>query len=64
MLTQAELTSARDDLRAAESLIARVRGIFLSAGYIHGARLMNAVLGLLADEIAALDKATPSGGQP
>ena len=64
MLTQAEMTSARDDLRSAESLIARVRGLFLSAGYIHGARLMKAAIGLLADEIAALEKALTGGPQP
>jgi hypothetical protein len=63
MLTQAEMIGARDDLRQAENLCAHVRGIYLSAGYIAGARLLNAILGLLADEIAVLDKAI-AGGQP
>jgi hypothetical protein len=41
----------------------RCAGFYLSAGYIAGARLLNAILGLLADEIAALDKAI-AGGKP
>jgi len=57
MLTQQEMISARDDLRQAETLCAGVRGIYLSAGYISGARLLNDILGLIADEIAALNKA-------
>jgi hypothetical protein len=57
MLTQAEMKDARDDLRQAESLIGRTRGVFLSAGYARGARLLKAALGMIADEIAALDKA-------
>ncbi len=63
MLTQVEMISARDDLRQAQNLCAKVRGIYLSAGYIAGARTLNNVLGLLADEIAALDKAI-AGGKP
>jgi hypothetical protein len=63
MLTQAEMIGARDDLRQAEGICVTVRGIYLSAGYIAGARLLNAILGLLADEIAALDKAI-AAGQP
>lgn len=61
MLTQAELTDARDSLRQAEIIIARIRGVFLSAGNIDGARLLNEVVGLLADEIAALDKTIAAG---
>ena len=64
MLTIPELTDARDSLRQAENIAARVRGVFLSAGYIQGARILNAAIGLLADEIAALDKAIAGGGQP
>jgi hypothetical protein len=57
MLTIAEMTDARDQLKQADNLVAAVRGVFLSAGYIQGARILNDVIGLLADEIAALDKA-------
>jgi len=57
MLTQAEMINARDDLRQAESLCAKVRGLYLGAGYVAGARILGTVLALLADEIAALDKA-------
>jgi hypothetical protein len=57
MLTQAEMTTARDDLRQAESLIGCVHGVFRSAGYAQGARFLKAALGMIADEIAALDKA-------
>lgn len=60
MLTKTEMASARDSLRSAESLIAAVRGLYLSAGYVQGARLMNNALALLADEIAALEKALQS----
>ncbi len=63
MLTIAEMTDARDSLRQAEGLAARIRGVFLSAGYIQGARVLNDVIGLLADEVAALDKAI-SGSKP
>ena len=57
MLTIPEMTDARDKLRQAENLVSAVRGMFISAGYAHGARIMNDVLTLLADEIVALDKA-------
>lgn len=57
MLTQTEMTTAKDDLRQAESLIGRVYGVFLSAGHAQGARFLKTTLGLIADEIAALDKA-------
>ncbi len=36
---------ARDKLRQADSLIAAVRGVFITAGYVHGARIMNDVSG-------------------
>ena len=55
MLTIPEM--ARDKLRQADSLIAAVRGVFITAGYVHGARVMNDAINLLADEIAALNKA-------
>ena len=40
MLTQAEMTDARDKLRAASNLIEGVRGVFISAGYIQSARFL------------------------
>ena len=36
----------------------------VSAAYIHGARVLNDVIGLLADEIAVIDKAIGAGPQP
>ena len=63
MLTIPEMTAARDKLRQADNLVAAVRGLYVSAGYAHGARILNDVIGLLADEIAALDKAI-SGVKP
>jgi hypothetical protein len=57
------LTDARDKLRTVVNLIEAVRGVFLSAGYIQGARLLQDAIGLLSDEIAALDKAL-SGAKP
>jgi hypothetical protein len=63
MLTIPELTDARDKLRQADILIAVVRGMFITGGDVRGARIMNDIIGLIADEIAALDKAI-GGGQP
>jgi hypothetical protein len=63
MLTIPELTDARDKLRHADILIAVVRGMFITGGHVHGARVLNDVIGLLADEISALDKAI-SSSQP
>ncbi len=57
MLSLAEMTDARDSLHQAEALAARIRGLYVSAGYFQGARILNDVIGLLADEIAALEKA-------
>lgn len=57
MLTQAELTNARDQLRQADILIAAVRGMFISGGYVQGARLLNDAINLISDEIAELDRA-------
>jgi hypothetical protein len=64
MLTQAEMQDARDRLRSAGNLIEAVRVVFLSAGYVQGARLLNGAAVLIADEVAALDKAIATGGQP
>jgi hypothetical protein len=56
-LTIVELAAAADDLRQAEALAARVRGIFLTAGnYVTAARV-NDIIGRLADEVAAIDRA-------
>ena len=63
MLTIPEMTDARDKLRQADNLVAAVRGVYVSAGYAHAARILNDVIGLLADEIAALNKAI-GGGKP
>jgi hypothetical protein len=49
MLTVSEMTDARDKLKQADSLIAAVRGIFLTAGDVQGARVMNDIIGLIAD---------------
>jgi len=46
------LTDGRDKLRTVVNLIEAVRGVFLSAGYIQGARLLQDAIGLLSDEIA------------
>ena len=56
MLTLPELTDARDKLRQADILVAAVRGMFIG-NYPQGARLLNDVLGLLADQLSALDRA-------
>ena len=63
MLTIPEMTSARDQLKNASAIIEAVRVLFLGAGYIHGARLLNGSVVLLADEITALDKAI-GGARP
>jgi hypothetical protein len=57
MLTIAEMTDARDKLSAAAAMIGTVRLLLMYGGCIDGARILNDVIGLLADEIAALDKA-------
>ena len=44
MLTVSEMTDASDKLKQADSLIAAVRGIFLTAGDVQGARIMNDIL--------------------
>ena len=41
-----------------------LRRAHFSAGYIQDARVLNDVIGLLADEIAVLDKAIAAGLQP
>ena len=56
MLTVQEMTDARDKLRTAGALIEAVRIVFLSGGYVPGARVLKDVAELIADEGAALDK--------
>jgi hypothetical protein len=63
MLTIAEMTDARDKLRAAGALVDAVHVVFLSGGYVPGARVLRDVAELIADEIAALDKAI-GGAKP
>ena len=55
-LTVPEMIGARDKLRQAD-LIAAVRGMFISGGYVQGARLLNDAINLISDEIAELDRA-------
>jgi hypothetical protein len=57
------MTDARAKLDAAGALIEAVRVVFLSAGYIPGARTLNGVVEEIADEISALDKLI-AGVQP
>ena len=64
MLTPAELADARDKLKQADILVAAVRGMFITGNYVRGARVLNDILGLIADQITALDKAIGGGGQP
>jgi len=61
MLTQAEMTDARDKLRAAGALVEDVRTVFLGGGYISGARTLLDVVEEIADEISALDKLIAEG---
>jgi hypothetical protein len=56
-LTIVELTTAADALRQAEALVARVRGIFLTAGDYATAARVNDIIGRLADEVAAIERA-------
>ncbi len=60
-LATAELTDAREKLYQANLLIEAVRGVFLGGAYIEGARMLNEVAHLLADEITALDKSIEGG---
>ena len=64
MLTIPELTDARDKLRTAGNLIEAVRSLYLSAAYIQGAALLLDAHHLVADEIAALDKAISGAAKP
>jgi hypothetical protein len=55
MLTLVEVTSCRDKLRDANALVSQVRGAFIVAQYMQGARVANDILGLIADIIRSLD---------
>lgn len=55
MLTLVEVIACREKLRDADLLISQVRGAFVVAQYIHGARIANDILGLIADIIRSLD---------
>jgi hypothetical protein len=55
MLTLVEVISCRDKLRDANALVSQVRGAFIVAQYMQGARVANDVLGLIADLIRSLD---------
>ena len=64
MLTPAELADARDKLKQADILVAAVRSMFITGNYAHGARILNDVLTLLADQLTSLDRAIGGGTQP
>jgi len=51
----------------ADGIIAGIRGVFLTAGYTHGARIANDVLGLISDIVRGLDglkQQRSADGQP
>jgi hypothetical protein len=66
MLTLVELIACRDKLRDANALVSQVRGAFIVAQYMQGARVANDVLGLIADLIRSLDaiEQTITSGKP
>ncbi|MGA8770976.1 MAG: hypothetical protein WB610_11470 [Rhodomicrobium sp.] len=55
MLTSVEIIACRDKLREADVLLSQVRGAFLVAQFMHGARIANDILGLVADLLRELD---------
>ena len=55
MLTLVEIIANRDKLREADVLLSQVRGAFLVAQFMHGARITNDILGLIADLLRELD---------
>jgi alkylation response protein AidB-like acyl-CoA dehydrogenase len=58
MLTIQELSGVRDKLRSMRITIESLRLLFLSSGHSEDARRLNDVVGLVDDEIAALEKET------
>jgi hypothetical protein len=66
MLTLVEVIACRDTLRDANALVSQVRGAFLVAQYMHGARVANDILVLIADIIRSLDviEKTITAGKP
>ena len=66
MLTLVEVIACRNKLRDADALLSQVRGAFLVAQYMQGARIVADILKLIADIIARLDalEQTITGGKP
>jgi hypothetical protein len=64
MLTLVEIIANRDKLREADVLLSQVRGAFLVAQFMHGARLANDILGLIADLLRELDSMEAALKQP
>lgn len=56
-MSKTELLSARGELRRADTMLARARGIFISAGAVQGAAAVNAIIGRVGDLIARIDRA-------
>ena len=59
-MSKANLLAARGELRRADTLLARARGIFISAGSAQGAAAINAIIGRVGDLIARIDRALVS----
>jgi hypothetical protein len=55
MLTLVEVIACRDKLRDADALVSQIRGAFIVAQYMHGARIAADILKLIADLIRSLD---------
>lgn len=67
MLTQVEIIACRDKLREADVLLSEVRRAFLVAQFMHGARIANDILGLVADllrELDTMEAILAAGGKP
>ena len=56
-MSKADLLAARSELRRADALLARARGIFISAGAVQGAAAVNAIIGRVGDLVARIDRA-------
>ena len=55
MLTLVEIIACRDKLREADVLLSQVHSAFIIAQFMHGARITNDILGLIADLLHDLD---------
>ena len=64
MLTEIEATKARDELRQARAHLVAARVGYADAGYVQGLRILNGIVGLLDDEIAALARIAAGGASP